>query len=216
MGHFSLILASDNTLECSSFKSLEHLQETMQTVSSLLSVGGHFVGFVWDSAELWRQSVDVVSSVRRQDEYSSLSLTAIQPPSPQTLTIKDIFNVASGHIKFQIPRLGAVLAAEREKPDLLAPKPINRYFGIDMKVSMEGSTESLYICHIETMMEVAKSFGFVCCSFRNLLDFYETFKTRENEGLKKLQVHTKSVPKLLPEQEEAASMMSVFVFKKTH
>lgn len=216
MGHFSLIMASDNTLERTSFKSLDHLNDTLQTASSLLSVGGHFVGFVWDSAELWRQSVEVTSSMRRQDDYASHSLHSPQLPSPETLSVKETFSVASGHIHFHIPHLSAVLAAENEKIDLLAPKPLNRYLGINFKISMEGYTESLHICHAETMMEVAKAHGFVCCSFRNLLDFYDTFKLREDEALRKLQVYAKTVTKLLPEQKEAASMMSIFVFRKSH
>lgn len=215
VGQFSLLLASDSSLEQTSFKSLDHLKATFASVSSLLSSGGHFVGFVWDSAELWRKSVEVTSSNRRRDENSTNISSGPTPPPVEHIHVKDSFQVAGNHIQMEIPHLAAALAAEKEKPNVQASKPLNRYFGIDLRVTMEGKTESSHICHIESMMEVAKSFGFVCCSFRNLLDFYDSFKVREEEGLKKLQVFTRSVPKLLPEQKEAASMMAVFVFRKS-
>lgn len=215
LGQFTLLIASDCTLERTSFKTVDHLRATFKNVSSLLSRGGYFVGFVFDSAEMWSRSVSTGPNLRRRDDHSSFSSYGPQPPPSEHLIVKDSFTVANGHIQVEIPRMSSIVAADKEKIDLLAQRPSSRYFGIDTRIMMEGRTELLNICHAESMMEIAKSHGFVCLSFRNLLDFFDSFKTREEDALRKLQVFSKSVPKLLPEQRDAASMMAVFVMQKS-
>jgi hypothetical protein len=87
--------------------------------------------------------------------------------------------------------------------------------GIDFDVTMEQRTETLYFVHIPTLMTAAKAVGMKCMSFTNLAEFYDLFRSREDELLRRSQTIGKTHPKLLPEQREAAALYAVYVFQKT-
>lgn len=194
----------------------------------MLEQGGHFAGFVWDSAEIWQRSVQVSEGAQgmgtnvknKMGGFSSSSSSSSPASGPSVSSIKDSFFAAGTYINVQIPRMAQMLGLEAkqmrpsENQLFLDWLPSSPTLGLDISVNMEQRSENFFITHVETLVEAAKLVGLSCLSFRNLLDFYDSFKLREDEQLRKLQVYTKSVPKLLPEQKDAANLFALFVFVK--
>lgn len=201
LGTFSLLMSSGTALERTMCRSARDLMSTLQNIADLLVDGGYWCGSCFDSSELWNRAVHAASS------SSSLS--------------KTYYHVASGTIRIEFRNMPNFLGQDQSnlspRPDQLFSEwlPTAPTLGIEFTVVMEQKTEQLFAVHIPTLLEAAKSVGLKCLSFRNLNEFYETFKIREEELFKKHQVTNKHAPKLLPEQRDAASLFSVFVFQKS-
>jgi hypothetical protein len=199
-GRFSLIMSTDTTLEKIMFRSCNDLLSVLTNISNLLAPNGYFVGMAFDSGELWNRSIHTLFS------------NANAP--------KSYFHAASNHIRFDFKRMSYITSMDASStvpaPDQLFSEwlPNAPTLGIEVTVNMEQKEENLFVVHSTTLIEAAKLVGLTCLSFRNLNEFYETFKHREEDQLRKLQVFTKSFPKIMPEQKDAVSLYSVFVFQK--
>jgi hypothetical protein len=201
-GRFSMIMSTDVTLERYMCSSSANLMGTLTNISNLLVEGGFFVGTVFDSAEIWNHCI-----------HTSFA----NPSNP-----KSFFFMANSHMRVDFPKMAYFTSLDEstthpsQDQSFSSWLPTAPTLGIQYSVNMEQKVENLFLVHTATLTEAAKLVGLKCLSFRNLIDFYDTFKLREEDQLRKLQVFTKHAPKLLPEQKEAASLFSIFVFQKTH
>lgn len=180
------------------FRSWRDLSVTLGNVAALLKDGGFWCGLCFDSGEIF---------------------TRTPTPNPSAPSQKNYFYTPNQLVRVEMRQMAQFSQMD---PLLLSPKPGQLFsewvqtapvFNIDFSVTMEKQ-ESLYLVHTQTLIDAAKSFGLRCHSFRNLSDFFLAFKNREDDQLNKLQVYTKELKQLLPEQREAAALLAVFVFQK--
>lgn len=201
LGRFHMVMATGSTLEKQMCRSSTDLMATLANISNLLIPGGFFVGMCFDSAEIWNHCI-----------HSQFS----HPSNP-----KPYFNTANNLIRIDFPKMAQFLALEEPMTHPAPQQTFSEWIngaptlGIEFNVNMEQKNEKLFLVHSSTFVEAAKHVGLTCLSFRNLLEFYDTFKFREDDQLRKMQVFTKHCPKLQPEQKEATMLCSVFVFQKS-
>ena len=202
LGRFSIVLSSDTALERILCKSSSDLMGALRNVAGLLKPGGFFAGMLIDSAEVWGRAIHVNTQK----------------------SLKSSFSTASGHISIDMKKMAYLTSME---PSFLAPYPDQTFddwlstnpptLGLEYSLTTpegRGHAEELFVVHISTLVNAAAEVGLKCISFRNLIEFYDMFKLREEEQLRKMQVVTKHAPKILPDQKDAASLYAVFVFQK--
>lgn len=203
-GRFSLILSSDSALEKYLMRSPSDLMDTLRNIALLLKSGGFFAGFVVDSSEFWNRAIHVTNA---------------------QLSSKPSFSAASNLIKIEMKKMASFTGLE---PSQTAPHPQETFeewlssnpatVGLEYTLTTsEGAatlSNEMFVVHVPTFVNAAALVGLKCISFRNMVEFYDTFKGREEEQLRKMQVITKHAPKVLPDQKDAASLYSVFVFQK--
>lgn len=200
-----MVITGDGVLEKTMCRSWRDLSATVGNIANLLKPGGFFVGHIFDSGEIWSR---------------------IAASAPSSSHSKNSFHTNGNLIRIEMNHFGSSSAnssSSAQDLTLLSPKPTQLAsqwvqtaptYGLDFSVTMENKTESLYLVHTQTLIEAAKAVGLRCLSLRNMGDFYETFKNREDEQLKRL-VFNKDTPGLLNEQRDASTLFCVFVFQKT-
>lgn len=193
LGTFDMLLSCDPFLERKLFFSSDDLLNILGNISSLLKPGAFWTGICFDSSEIW--------------------LRIVKNP------LKPSFSTQNGLIKVELKNISKLFPQD---PLIYYPESSlgtewlssSQTFGIDIIVSMENKLDHLFLIHFPTLIGALKKVGMKCLSIRNLNEFYDIFKTREEDQLKKMGILSSKIPHLLPEQKDAMSLFCVYVFQK--
>lgn len=188
---FDVLVSFGNDLDEHLFESQGNAHSILSNISKLLKNKGYFFGLSFDSSELWTRITKVFTSNR----------TSFQ-------TQKELI-----HIDF--PDISLLY----NHPDDIYKESIedsisSSNFGIRFYSFLENRRNTNYLIHIPTFINIAKKYNLYLVEMTNCVEFYQLQKSRWFEELKKMNVFMKPKNIILPEQRDALSLYTTFVFQK--
>lgn len=168
------------------FRSKDELCEIFAFASNILKDGGFFFGLVFDASEIFT----------RTTKSQMIGKTYFQ-------TQKDL-------IRVDFRDIGKLYQNVYESSDQSAED----HLGIGYEVFLENKKQTNYMIHSQTFINVAKQFGLYLVEMTNCSEFYQLHKNRWFEELKRMNAFAKPKNSILPEQRDALSLYTTFVFQK--
>lgn len=168
------------------FRSNEDLCSVLSFVSSVLKDKGLFFGISFDSSEIWAR------------------ITKSQ------IINRSFFTTQKDLLRLEFEDTNKLYHYNNEG----GVDDFSSNIGISYNVLIENRKQSNYMIHNQTLINVAKHYGLYLVDMTNCAEYYQTQKHRWFEELKRMNVFAKPKNNILPEQKDALSLYTTFVFQK--